>query len=111
MKIKLAISLITASVIISAGSALAADGKSLFETNCAKCHGAEGKGDTKMGMRAGCKDFTDAKYQAGLTDEKMADAIKNGIKEGDKTKMKSFGDVLSADDIKALVAYVRSFKK
>jgi len=110
MKINIT-SLIAVSMLATAGIASAADGKALFETNCAKCHGAEGKGDTKMGMKAGCKDFTDAKYQAGLTDDKMADAIKNGIKEGDKTKMKSFGDTLSADDIKALVAYVRTLKK
>lgn len=110
MKISLT-SLIVASALLIATSALAADGKALFDTNCAKCHGVTGAGDTNMGRKAGCKDFTDAKYQATLTDDKMADAMKNGVKEGDKTKMKSFGDVLSADDIKALVAYVRSLKK
>jgi len=111
MKFKTRLLLITATVMISAGTALAADGKALFDTTCAKCHGADGKGATKMGAKAGCKDFTDAAYQATLKDDKMADSIKSGVKEGDKTKMKGFGDVLSADDIKALVAYVRSFKK
>ena len=70
----------------------------------------DGKGATKMGMKAGCKDFTDAKYQADLTDDKIAQTIKEGFKEGDKTKMKAFPE-LGADDIKALVAHVRAFKK
>ena len=42
--------------------------------------------------------------------ETTATAIKEGIHVGDKTKMKAFPD-LSADDNKALVAYVRSLKK
>jgi len=111
MKRKLSLFAATASALLIASSAFAGDGKALFDTNCAKCHGADGKGATKMGQKAGCKDFTDAKYQAGLTDDKMASSIKDGVKEGDKTKMKGFGGTLSADDIKALVAYVRSLKK
>ena len=109
MKLKIA-SLFTASLMLAAGVASAADGKTLFEANCAKCHGATGKGDTKIGQKAGAKDFTDAKVQAEMTDAKIASAIKDGIKEGDKTKMKAFPE-LSADDIKALTAYVKAFKK
>jgi mono/diheme cytochrome c family protein len=41
----------------------------------------------------------------------MTKAIKDGVKEGEKTKMKAFGDVLSDDEIKALVKHVRDFKK
>jgi len=78
---------------------------------CAKCHGADGKGQTKMGQRLGAKDYTDPKVQADMKDDAMFKAIKEGLKSDDgKTLMKSY-DTLSDDDIKALVTYVRAFKK
>jgi cytochrome c6 len=92
-------------------SAAAADVKETWDKECAKCHGPDGKGDTKMGKKIDIKDFTDAKYQDSLKDDAMAKAIKDGVKDGDKTRMKGFGETLNADDIKALVAYVRKFKK
>jgi mono/diheme cytochrome c family protein len=92
-------------------SAKAADAKENYDTLCAKCHGAEGKGDTKMGVKLGCKDFTDAKVQADMKDDAAIKGIKEGLKSDDgKTLMKPF-DQLSDDEIKALVAYVRGLKK
>jgi mono/diheme cytochrome c family protein len=110
MKLITTTALFAAALLFAAGTASASDGKTLFETNCAKCHGADGKGNTKIGIKAGAKDLTDAKLQSELTDDKIATSIKSGIKEGDKTKMKAFPE-LAADDIKALVSYVRSLKK
>jgi cytochrome c553 len=93
-------------------SARAADAKETWEKDCAKCHGADGAGKTKMGEKLGVKDYTDAKVQESLKDAEMTKAIKEGVKEkdSDKIKMKAFSD-LSDDEIKALVAQVRSFKK
>jgi cytochrome c6 len=92
-------------------SARAADAKETWEKSCKLCHGLDGKGKTKMGETYGIKDYTDAKVQVEMKDEAMTKAIKEGVKDGDKTKMKAYGDVLSADEIKALVKYVRDFKK
>jgi len=108
--------LVTMLGLATALSAKAADAKENWENLCAKCHGAEGKGDTKMGQKLGAKDFTDAKVQAEIKDEAAAKAIKDGIKDADgKTKMKAFvtgADApLSDDQVKALVAYVRGLKK
>jgi len=97
--------------LLAAGAVVrAADVKETWEKNCTKCHGSDGKGDTKMGKKLEVKDYTDAKVQAGMKDEEMTKIIKEGKKEGDKTKMKAFTD-LSDADVKALVAHVRSFKK
>ena len=95
----------------AAMTAAAADAKENYEHLCAKCHGADGKGQTKMGTKLGCKDYTDAKVQADLKDEEAFKALKEGLKDkDDKTLMKPVQD-LSDDEIKALVAYVRTFKK
>jgi cytochrome c6 len=103
--------IVIAALTAAAINVHAADVKENWTQNCAKCHGADGKGDTKMGKKLDIKDFTDAAVQAKFTDEQMAKAIKEGVKDGDKSKMKAFGEVLSADEIKALVAHVRSYKK
>jgi len=92
-------------------SAAAGDAKANYEKACVKCHGADGKGQTKMGEKLGIKDLTDAKVQEGFTDEVGFKAIKDGIKDKDgKTKMKA-AEGLSDEDIKALVTYVRTLKK
>ena len=92
-------------------TASAADAKENWEKNCAKCHGADGKGQTKMGQKLGIKDYTDAKVQADLKDDAAFKAIKEGLKDkDDKTLMKPAQD-LSDDEIKALVAHLRTFKK
>ena len=51
-------------------SASAADVKENWDKHCAKCHGQDGKGDTKMGKKLEIKDLTDAKVQAEFTDER-----------------------------------------
>jgi len=88
----------------------AADVKENWDKSCAKCHGPDGKGDTKMGKKLEIKDFTDAKYQDSMKDEDMLKAIKEGVKDGEKTRMKA-AEGLSDDEMKALVKYVRAFKK
>jgi mono/diheme cytochrome c family protein len=95
----------------SAISARAADAKQNWDTNCVQCHGKEGNADTKAGKLLKAKDLTDPKVQASFTDAEAADAIKNGKKEGGKLRMKAFGDKLNAEEITALVAYVRTLKK
>jgi cytochrome c553 len=91
-------------------NASAADAKANWDSLCAKCHGEDGKGQTKMGQKLGVKDFTDAKVQADLKDDAAFKAIKEGKKDADgKTLMKAF-DTLSDEEIKGLVTFVRGLK-
>jgi cytochrome c553 len=103
---------VTAAVMVWMAAPLgAAEVKEVYDKSCAACHGKTGKGDTPAGKKAKVKDYTDAQVQAAMKDEEMFKAIKEGVKEGDKVKMKGYGDKLSDDEIKALVAYIRTLKK
>jgi len=91
-------------------SAAADDASHLWDMNCAACHGKDGKGHTMMGRKLEIKDLTDAKVQAALADDQAVKDIKEGITENGQTKMKAFGDKFSDEQIKDLVAHIRSLK-
>ncbi len=98
--------------ILGSASVFAADAKTNWGKECSKCHGPDGKGQTRMGRQSGAKDYTDAKVQDELDDAKASKQIKEGMKDkAGKEKMKAYGEQLSDDEIKALIAHMRSFKK
>jgi mono/diheme cytochrome c family protein len=98
-------------LVAGAVSVHAAEAKAIWEKDCAKCHGPDGKGQTMMGKRLKIKDLTEAKVQDAIKDEQIAKDIKDGVKEDGRTRMKAYGDTLSEQEIKDLVKYVRSLKK
>ena len=108
------IKLIVAGAVIAAGAALvfAAPVAENWENHCAKCHGADGKGQTKVGKKLQVKDYTVAAEQAKFTDADAVKATSEGVKDkAGKERMKGFKDELSAKEIDELVAHVRKFKK
>ena len=105
--------MILAAVMVFAGAltASADAAKDNYDKMCAKCHGADGKGQTMIGKKLDIKDYSDAQVQAALTDDAAFYAIKEGLTSSDgKVQMKPYA-TLSDDDVKALVAYMRAFKK
>lgn len=44
------------------------DASELFNQNCAKCHGKDGRAKTFRGKPAGARNLTVAKWQASVTD-------------------------------------------
>ena len=108
-KIKTVIATLAFTVV--AWTSQGADAQANWDKHCAKCHGKEGKGDTKMGQKLKVKDYTDAKVQEKMTDEHMTKITKEGAKEGGKTVMKAYSPELSDAEIKDLVAFVRKMKK
>jgi cytochrome c1 len=52
-----------------------------------------------------------AEVQAGMKDENAIKIIKQGIVEKDKKKMDPYKDKFTDEEIKALIAYIRGFKK
>jgi len=82
-----------------------------WENLCQKCHGADGKGQTKVGKKLKLKDYTDAKVQAEMTDADMAKYINEGANDdAGKEKMKAFKAELTPEEVTDLVAYIRKFK-
>jgi cytochrome c6 len=84
-----------------------ADDKSvaLYRQKCATCHGADGKGDTPAGKSMKVRSLADPEV-AKMTDDELASAIEKG-----KGKMPAYGKSMKPDEIKAMVAYIRSLAK
>ena len=84
-------------------SVSAQDTAALYKSKCAGCHGADGTGSA-MGKKMGAHDFTTAEVQK-MSDAELTDTITNG-----KNKMPKYGS-LKPEEIKGLVAYIRTLKK
>lgn len=81
------------------------DGAALYKSKCAPCHGADGAG--KPAVKAPSLISDKAKK---LSDEQLTDMISNGGK--DKKASHAFSKKgLSDDQVKALVAYIRTMQK
>lgn len=83
--------------------ASAQDAAATFKSKCAGCHGADGTG-TKAGKMMGAHDFTTPDVQK-MSDAELSEIITNG-----KGKMKPTAG-LKPEDVKGLVAYIRTLKK
>lgn len=77
-----------------------------YAQNCARCHGADGRGQTTLGKTLDAPNIADANWQKRHNDKKIAAKIVRG-----GGGMPAFAKKLSAKDINSLVAYVRSLKK
>ena len=78
---------------------------------CVQCHGADGKGDTKMGKKLGIADLADPRVQAKFTDEAALRAMKEGIKDKDGKLAMKPAEGVSEAEMKALVPYLRALAK
>lgn len=105
--------LLASAILLLVGSKTlhAADVAENWTKHCGSCHGADGTAKTKAGRMAGAKDLTDGAYQKQFTDEQILQRLKDGVTDKSKEKMKPFKNMLSDDELKALVAKVRSFAK
>ncbi len=82
----------------------------LFRTNCARCHGADGRGDTPLGHTYNAPDFTDAEWWRKHSDITSTGRLISIVSHG-KGGMPAFGKKLKPSEIKLLVNYVRRFRK
>jgi cytochrome c6 len=86
-------------------SADAQDAAALYKTKCAACHGADAKGETAIGKANKMRDLASEDVQ------KQSDADLTTVITGGKNKMPAYGKSLKPDQVKDLVAYIRSLAK
>ena len=84
-------------------------GKQLFLKNCASCHGRDGQGGPGNDLIPAAPGLQGDKWDHGSTDQQIFDNIKNGI--APDFNMVPFKDKLKDDEIKNLVAFIRSLEK
>jgi cytochrome c6 len=94
---------------LTPASAQAEDGAALFKTKCASCHGPDGAGQTAVGKSMKLRHLGSAEVQV-KSDADLQLMIAEGGK--DKKAMHQFAKKgLTPEQIKALVAFVRTLKK
>ena len=85
-------------------AAFAADGAAVYKAKCASCHGPDGKGETATGKAMKLRSLASADAQ------KTSDADLTKVISDGKGKMPAYKGKLTADEIKALVAFIRTLK-
>ena len=89
-------------------------GKAIYDQYCAGCHGSAGKGDGPAAAAINPKprDLSDKAYARSLKDEYLFQITKDGGPAVKKSPlMPAWGKTLKDDQIKDLVAYLRSLAK
>ena len=81
----------------------AEDGKALYEQKCAMCHGKDG---VAKPAGKGSKNFNDPEYQKTATVEQIAKITEDG-----KNKMPGYKSKLTAEQIQAIAAHVKTLGK
>lgn len=80
-----------------------------YKKHCAACHGADGRGDTKLGRMKKARDYTSPQVKASLDEEAMFKATKEGLMVDGHEVMMPYGKKLSDIEIRGLVRYMKSF--
>ena len=96
-----AVFLASAFLLSTYAKADTAAAEATYKAKCAACHGADGKGKEALKTQ----DFASSAVQ------NMSDAELTAIITDGKAKMPAYGKSLKPDQVKDLVAYIRSFGK
>lgn len=93
----------SANLSLENASAAAADAPAdLYIRNCARCHGADGRGETTAGQQLDVPDLS-------ISGRRMSAAKISRIIADGKDEMPGFGKKLNKKQIASIAAYVRKF--
>lgn len=106
MRHLLGVALLGAIAVSTAAVSQAQDsGAATYKAKCASCHGAGGSGNTPAGKSTKALPFKSPELVSASDDDLIA-ATKKG-----KGKMPAYSGKLSDDQIKGVVAYIRTLQK
>lgn len=81
-------------------------GRAVYADRCVRCHGADGRGQTRMGREVEAPDMSDPAWQRARGDARMLASVSDG-----RGQMPAFKTKLSRQDIAASVAHVRTLRR
>jgi mono/diheme cytochrome c family protein len=87
-------------------------GRDLYESACAACHGADGRGMPRstVGFDVAIPDFTDCSFATPEADaDWIAIAHSGGPVRAFDRKMPAFGEALTIEQLSAILRYIRTF--
>jgi mono/diheme cytochrome c family protein len=88
------------------------EGQRLYRSACAACHGPDGRGTepTRVGFATPLPDFTDCSFATREPDDDwLAVSHDGGPARAFDPMMPAFGDALTEQELRAVLAYVRGF--
>lgn len=80
-------------------------GSGMYKRHCAGCHGQDGEGQTSLGPAINSPEWND-----GITDEEIRAAILESRRIAG-TSMDSFREILTDDEITAVIVYLRTLEQ
>lgn len=90
---------------------MASSAQQNWDEQCAQCHGADGSGKTKTGVKRHIKDYTDPKIQELFSDSGLLKNLLLGIRdEGNADRMPAYKEKMTVAEAKELIALIRSFR-
>jgi len=99
--------------LASSPSEMVAQGKQWYEQTCSSCHGPDVKGLPNLG-----RDLTTSEFVKSQTDEGLLEFIKKGRPASDPANTtgvdmppKGGNPALTDDQIRAIIAYIRSLQQ
>jgi len=98
--------LVTLASLIAARRSTSRD---LFRSNCARCHAADGRGDTALGHTFNAPDFTDPSSGENIPASQPPESLVSIVSHG-KGGMLAFRKKLTSTEVRLLVVDVRRFK-
>jgi len=105
MRVALGAGVLAAMGMLSATARSDDKAAATYKQKCASCHGPDGKGQTPAGKAMKVRSFADPDTQK-MSDQELAGVIEKG-----KGKMPKYGASMKPDEIKDMVAYIRSLGK